>query len=184
MTIRNVNSATLKNWIDSGEAVIIDVREPAEHAAQKIEGSKLIPLSAISKQQLPDANGKKLVLHCGSGKRSTNACQKLLAEDPSLEIYNLEGGISAWNASGNAVESSDKFFLPLDRQVQLAIGLILITGSILGYIFTPALFLLTGFIGVGLTFAGLTGFCGMAIMMAKMPWNQSKGETSTTCCMR
>lgn len=184
MTIRAVDATTLKRWIDSGEAVIIDVREPAEHTAQKIEGAKLIPLSTISKQQLPAPNGKKLVLHCGSGKRSTNACQKLLEEDPDLEVYNLEGGISAWSASGNDVESSGKFFLPLDRQVQLAIGLMLITGSILGYIFTPALFLLTGLIGAGLAFAGLTGFCGMAIMMARMPWNQSKGETNTTCCMR
>ena len=57
-------------------------------------------------------------------------------------------------------------------QVQLAIGLMLIAGSVLGALFSPVWFLLTGLIGAGLAIAGLTGFCGLALFMAKMPWNQ------------
>lgn len=183
MPIKTVDSVTLKRWIDSGEAVVVDVREPAEHAAEKIEGAMLLPLGSVSRNSLPQTQGKKLVIHCRSGKRSTSACEKLLAEDPNLEVYNLEGGISAWGAAGHQVASSGKFFLPLDRQVQLTIGLLLITGSLLGYLFTPAWFFLTGFIGAGLTVAGLTGFCGLAMVMARMPWNQAaKGATS--CCVK
>lgn len=172
MPIKTVDAATLKSWIDSGEAVVVDVREPAEHAAENMSGATLVPLGGISKSKLPETGGKKLVVHCRSGKRSTSACEKLLAEDPSLEIYNLEGGISAWTGAGHAVKTSGKFFLPLDRQVQLAIGLGVLISSLLTYFVNPLFAMLTGFFGAGLTFAGLSGYCGLAMLMAKMPWNQ------------
>lgn len=175
MTLRTVDSNTLKRWLDSGEAVLVDVREPAEHAAESISGAKLLPLSAVSRSALPDARGKKLVIHCRKGGRGGAACEKLLAEDPALEIYNLEGGIGAWAEAGFPVKSSGKFFLPLDRQVQLAIGLMLIAASVVGTVFSPAWFLFTGLIGAGLTVAGLTGFCGLALLMARMPWNRRAG---------
>lgn len=184
MPMKTVDAHTLKRWMETGEAVVVDVREPAEHAAEKIDGAKLLPLGTVNKNALPQVNGKKLVIHCRSGKRSASACEKLLAEDPSLEVYNLEGGISAWGTAGHHIVSSGKFFLPLDRQVQLTIGLILITGSVLGYLFSPAWFLLTGLIGTGLTIAGLTGFCGLAMVMAKMPWNQSAGKPISFCCVK
>lgn len=183
MPIKTVDAATLKRWMESGEAVVVDVREPAEHAAEKIPGATLTPLGMVSKSSLPVCEGKKLVIHCRSGKRSTSACEKLLAEDPNLEIYNLEGGISAWGAMGHQIAQSGKFFLPLDRQVQLTIGLMLIAGSILGYLFSPAWFFLTGFIGAGLAIAGLTGFCGLAMLIAKMPWNQ-RVAGATSCSVR
>lgn len=183
MTIKTVDAATLKDWMDSGEAVVVDVREPAEHTAEKIQGATLVPLGTVTKSSIPRCEGKKLVIHCRSGKRGSSACEKLLAEDPSLEVYNLEGGISAWSAAGHTVTTSGKFFLPLDRQVQLAIGLMLITASVLGAIFSPVWFLLTGFIGIGLTAAGLTGFCGLALVMAKMPWNQNVAG-ATSCSVR
>ncbi len=172
MPIKTIDANTLKHWMEAGEAVVVDVREPAEHAAENIPGAKLIPLATINKSILPEYSGKKLVIHCRSGKRSTNACEKLLTEDPNLEIYNLEGGISAWGALGNELKISGKLFIPLDRQVQLTIGILLILCSILGYMITPLLFILTGLIGIGLTIAGITGFCGLSKVVAKMPWNQ------------
>lgn len=180
MPIRTVDTTTLKSWIESGEAVVIDVREPAEHAAKSIPGTTLIPLGSISKSKLPQPGGKKLVLHCHSGNRGSTACNKLLAEDPSLEIYNLEGGISAWSGAGHAVKTSNKFFLPLDRQVQLTIGLAVLIGSLLAYFVNPLFTMLTGFFGAGLTFAGASGYCGLAMVMARMPWNQACG-TTTSC---
>lgn len=181
MALRTVDAKTLKQWLESREAVLVDVREPAEHAAENIQGATLLPLGGVSKSTLPDCTGKRLVIHCRKGGRGGSACKKLLAEDPALDIYNLEGGIEAWRAAGLTVASSGKAFLPLDRQVQLTIGLLLITGSALGYLLTPALFLLTGLIGVGLTVAGATGFCGLALLMARMPWNQR--VTPSFCAM-
>jgi len=173
MPIKNIDAKTLKKWLETNEAIVVDVREPAEHEAEKISGSTLLPLADVKKNSLPECGNKKLVFHCRSGKRSASACQKLLAEDSNLEIYNLEGGISAWGANGCDVETSGKFFLPLDRQVQLTIGLGVLIGSLLGYFFDPKFFLLSAFFGAGLIFAGLSGYCGLAVLMAKMPWDKS-----------
>ena len=96
MTIKNINSATLKKWIDKDEAIIIDVREPAEYEEKSIENSILIPLKTLEKSLIPAHEGKKIVIHCRSGKRSLFACEKLLDEDENLELYNLEGGILDW----------------------------------------------------------------------------------------
>jgi rhodanese-related sulfurtransferase len=183
MPIKTVDAKTLKTWLDSGEAMVIDVREASEYNAENIPGSKLVPLASISKKTLPEHKGKKLIVHCKGGKRGEAACEKLLKEDPNLEIYNLEGGISAWVEAGNPVKCSGKFFLPLDRQVQLTIGLCLLIGSILGYYVDTMFFLFSGFVGIGLTFAGLTGYCGLAMLMAKMPWNQNQKSTSQNFCM-
>lgn len=96
MPIKSVDAQTLKSWIDAGEAVLVDVREPSEHQSRNIACATLVPLATIAKHRLPDAEGKKLVIHCQGGKRSMTACEKLLKEDPALELYNLEGGINAW----------------------------------------------------------------------------------------
>jgi len=173
MSVKNIDSKTLKKWLENNEAVIVDVREPAEHEAKKISGANLLPLANVCKDALPCYENKKLVLHCHGGKRSLSACQKLISEDPDLEIYNLEGGISAWSSQGCEIKTSGKFFLPLDRQVQLTIGFGVLIGSILGYLFSAKFFLLSGFFGAGLIFAGISGYCGLAILMAKMPWNKS-----------
>lgn len=172
MAIKTINANTLKSWLDNGEAILVDVREPAEYAAERIPGAKLLPLAKISKAALPEIANKKLVVHCKAGKRGSAACEKLLAEAPEIEIYNLEGGISSWTAAGFDVKSSDKFFLPLDRQLQLTIGTSVLIGTILGYTLNPAFYLVPGFLGLGLINAGLTGWCGMALLLAKMPWNQ------------
>lgn len=180
MSLKVVDVNTLKTWLDKGEAILIDVREAVERADAAIPGSVFMPLANVSRQNLPELSEKKLVVHCHRGGRGGKACEKLLAEDENLEIYNLEGGITAWKEAGFAVESAGKKILPLERQVQLAIGGMLILFCVLGYLIAPIFFLLTGFIGLGLVFAGLTGFCGLAILMAKMPWNSSS-ETKSFC---
>ena len=180
--MKTVNAATLKEWLAKGEAVLVDVREPAEHAAQNIPGARLVPLSTFTKYKLGDIAGKKVVVHCQAGKRGQMACDKLLAEDPSLEVYNLEGGISAWTESGCGMGGSGKCFIPLDRQVLLLVGTLVLMGSLLGYFVSPYFFLLSGFFGLGLMVAGLTGFCGGALLLAKMPWNQKKEVSVNTAC--
>lgn len=182
MPVKTVDANTLKNWLEKDEAALVDVREPAEYEAEHIPGAVLLPLGNVSIAALPQTAGKKLVFQCKAGKRGGMACEKLLAENPDLEIYNLEGGISAWTQAGYPAKTSGKFFLPLDRQVQLTIGSGVVAGVILGYAVHPGFFLLSGFFGLGLINAGLTGWCGLAIVMAKCPWNQANGA-SKNCCM-
>jgi rhodanese-related sulfurtransferase len=181
MPMKTIDAATAKQWLAKGEAIMIDVREPAEHAAENIAGATLIPLATVSKQMLPDAQGKKIIVHCRSGMRSANACAKLLVEDPTLDLYNLEGGIIAWAKMGSAVAKSGKCCLPLGQQVQLTIGLGVLTGSLLTYFIHPLFMLMTGFFGAGLIFAGISGTCALATIIAKMPWNQCRGKETPTC---
>lgn len=171
MTIKHIDVSTAKQWLDNDEAILIDVREPAEHAAQKIPDAALHPVGSICCSGIPQTE-KKILIHCQKGMRGSNACQKLMAENEALEVYNIEGGIEAWQQAGLPVESSGNKVLPLDRQVQLTIGLSVLILGLLGYFVDPAFALGTAFFGAGLTNAGLTGWCGLAKLMAKMPWNQ------------
>lgn len=171
MPVESVDAKTLRMWLGNDEAVLIDVRQPAEHNAQHISKAVSIPSSSIGKSNLPDCGGRKIVIQCQRGFRSKSACSQLQREMPDTTLYNLAGGISAWVKAGYPVEGSGRTVMPLDRQVQLTIGLCVLGGSLLAYFVNPQFLFLTGFFGLGLTFAGLTGFCGLARVMAKMPWN-------------
>jgi hypothetical protein len=92
--------------------------------------------------------------------------------NPSLDVVSLEGGIVAWSQAGFNVKKSGSTILPLDRQTQITTGFIAFSGTILGALINPGFYILPGFIGAGLMFAGLTGWCGMAKLLAKMPWNR------------
>lgn len=106
MNIKSVECKTLLSWLQNQQAILIDVREAPENKLVRIKDSILLPLGEVHFLLLPELSDKKLVIHCKSGKRSFAACQKLLAQDPNLELYNLEGGIEAWIASGFAVETN------------------------------------------------------------------------------
>lgn len=106
MTIKKINPATAKNWLDQEEALLVDVREPIEYAASHIAGAALHPLQSVHASILPNTESK-IIIYCQKGIRSLHACQLLLAENQALELYNLEGGIEAWQEAG----------LPVQRQL-------------------------------------------------------------------
>lgn len=174
MQLNTIDAPTLKKWLDNGEAILIDVREPAEHKTSHIPGATLKPSGLLSASDLA-VQGKKVVLHCQRGSRGTNTCQRLLEESSTsdaLELYNLEGGIEAWKQAGLPIGEKGGSTLPLDRQVQLTIGTFVLFFSLLAYFVSPKFLMATAFIGLGLINAGLTGWCGLARLMGKMPWNQ------------
>jgi len=173
-TIKTVDAKTAKEWLNKNEAIIVDVREPREYAAIHIAGAKLIPVGIINNDQLPELNNKKLIIHCQIGRRGGAACEKLLISNPNLDVYNLEGGITAWEKAGFEVEKSGRTFLSIERQVQITIGSGVLIGLIFGYLIHPGFLFLSAFFGAGLLFAGITGSCGLAMLMGKMPWNQKK----------
>lgn len=106
MNVKSIGPATLKSWLDAGEAIVIDVREPREYAAEHIEGSTLIPLNGLHPGALPDHRGQKLVMLCAVGKRSMCACLKLSGA-VRADIYNLEGGIRGWKMEGFPVRKPE-----------------------------------------------------------------------------
>ena len=172
--IHVIKPETLSKWLESDEVLLIDVREPAEYNAESINKARNIPLSqvTIDDAYLLEHRDKKLVIHCQSGKRSMMACEKLKADSAPYDIWNLEGGINAWKEAGLHVVSFGKKILPIDQQVQLSIGFIIAVGIILGYALSSYWLLLPLIVSFGLINAGITGWCGLAKFIAKMPWNK------------
>jgi rhodanese-related sulfurtransferase len=100
--IKTIDAVGLHDWLKNDEAVVVDVREDFEFNMEHIPDSKHCPLSQICTSDItaPENQDKKIVLICRSGARSMVACAKFLGLDPSIEIYNLEGGIIAWKKCG------------------------------------------------------------------------------------
>ena len=173
MTVKKIDARSVKDWLDKEQAVLIDVREPAEHLSCHIESSVSLPLSQLTSEELPKQTNKKIVIHCQSGKRSQIACEKIIKDHPGMELYNFDGGIKAWQQAGFAAkENKDKVILPIDRQVQLTIGMMLLIGVCLTYFVNTAFLIIPLLLGLGLCFAGISGTCGLLRVLAKMPWNK------------
>lgn len=173
-TMKSVDAETLQKWIEKDEAVLVDVREVGEHKTKAIRHSRNIPLSHVTleKALLPENRHKKMVLHCQSGRRSQLAGKKLMQQGATCELYNLEGGIVAWEQAGLPTMKQGKKVLPLDRQVQLVVGIVILTGLSIGYWLNPYGYLLSAFMGAGLTMASITGWCGLTHVLKVMPWNR------------
>ncbi len=105
--IQEIEPAIIKAWLESGEAMLVDVRETGEYAEACIPGAILHPLSSFNPFQLPREAGKKLVLHCASGIRSLQAAELCLAAGFE-EITHVKGGIKAWQAAGFETEKGAK----------------------------------------------------------------------------
>lgn len=170
--VTDVAPELLERWLADNDTILIDVREDYEHAQEKIGGSVNRPLSKLDPESIRDEfGGKRLVFHCRSGKRSLDAAQRCKAEgDPA---FHLVGGIEQWKASGrDVVRAEHGPRLPIIRQVMLVAGSLVAIGVALGAFVSPWFLILSGFVGCGLMFAGATGWCGMALLLGKMPWNQ------------
>lgn len=104
--IGEIDAATLEQWLKNGEAVLIDVREPDEFASGHIDGAVSIPLSVFPQKYSHNdyPADKKIVFQCKAGGRSMRACQAVseIVKDED-NIYNLAGGIGAWQSSGRKV---------------------------------------------------------------------------------
>lgn len=169
--IREISPADLKAALDRGEVALIDVREPGEHAGERIVGAKLMPLGAFDPGRAREyAAGKTLVLHCKSSGRSGKAAKALLAAGAE-EACHLCGGIDAWKAAGLPIERDANAPISMFRQVQITAGSMVLLGAALGYFVSPWFYGLCAFVGAGLVFAGVTNTCGMAMLLGKMPWN-------------
>ena len=164
-------------------ALFLDVRTPAEFAELHIEGSVLHPLHELDEQRVREllVDRSAAVVVCRSGGRAKEACKKLIAHGIS-NVHVLDGGVTAWSGSGLPVVRGKKT-ISLERQVRIGAGSLVLLGALLGYFISPAFIALSAFVGAGLIFAGVTDTCGMAMMLARMPWNnQCRG--ATTCSVQ
>ena len=166
MTLTKITPAEAQARIAEG-AALIDIRAADEHARSRIPGSRNIPLG----NELALGDAPAVIYHCRSGMRTdANAAQ--LATASPCQAYLLEGGIDAWRKAGLPVITDAKAPLEIMRQVQITAGLLVLTGVILSFTVNQAWIGLSAFVGAGLTFAGVSGWCGMAKVLARMPGNR------------
>lgn len=156
-------------------AILIDIRQKDEYLRENITQAHSMPLDLLKTQGLPEhlAQSQILIFHCKSGMRTQNATP--LFEQFSQQgknVFILEGGIEGWKKAGFPTNFDKKQPLELMRQVQIAAGSLVLLGTILGSTVSSGFYLLSAFVGAGLIFAGVTEFCGMAKLLAKMPWNK------------
>ncbi|WP_066794181.1 rhodanese-like domain-containing protein [Sphingomonas soli] len=168
MTLATLSPAEARAAIDAG-ARLIDIRGADEHARERIPGAINVPLDRIC--DLP-CDGRPIVFHCKAGMRTAGNAAQLAAAAGDTRAYILEGGIDAWRGAGQATLADRAQPLEIMRQVQITAGALVLAGVLLGLFVAPGFFGLSAFVGGGLMFAGVTGWCGMANLLRIMPWNR------------
>lgn len=175
----------LQELRQSGEPTsVIDVRTPVEFREVHLDIAQNIPLDRLD----PDAvmnqrNGSRdepLYIICRSGSRGAKACEKFAAAGYDNAV-NVEGGTQACDAAGLPMIRGKKA-ISLERQVRIVAGFLVLLGVILGWQLNEAFLILSGFVGAGLMFAGITDTCGMGMLLAKMPWNQVASPCDNQSC--
>lgn len=170
-----IDAQTLNQWLEANTVMLVDVREAPEYATERIPGAKLHPLSRFDPSQIRAETGEKLVLYCQSGNRSAKAAQQCL--DAGFDsVIHLDGGISSWKNMDYPIEKSQNAPISLFRQIQIVAGFLVLLGTVLGVLVSPNFLLLSGFVGTGLMFAGVTNTCAMGLLLAKLPYNQRTGN--------
>ncbi|MAY74165.1 MAG: hypothetical protein CMJ31_05445 [Phycisphaerae bacterium] len=175
-----VSPGVAQVWLRSDDAVLIDVREPFENAANHIGGSMLRPLGSIDAQDIArEFGGSRVIFHCQAGKRSQEAAERCAAA--GVMAFTLDGGIDAWKSAGLPVErSASAPRIGVMRQVQITAGSLVLLGVVLGATVAPAFLGISAVVGCGLVFAGATGWCGLAKALSLAPWNRVHGTSCSS----
>lgn len=170
-TLKKIEPATLNAWMKDDRAVLVDVREVSEFARERIDGARLAPLSEFDPAKFHDQGDRVGVFYCRTGNRSGLAAPQLAATD-FAEVYHLDGGLEAWKAAKLPLHVNRKAPIDIMRQVQITAGSMVVLGAVLAATISPWYILLSGGVGAGLMFSGISGSCLMARMLGVLPWNR------------
>jgi glyoxylase-like metal-dependent hydrolase (beta-lactamase superfamily II)/rhodanese-related sulfurtransferase len=171
--VQSVSAPQLAALKESGNVQIIDVRTPAEFASLHIAGSFNIPFENLNAAQLMANFSADTPIYClcQTGTRSQIAADRLRAAG-FRHVVHVDGGTNAWESSGFPLERGAHSVMSLERQVRIAAGGLILLGVLAGIFIRPMGYAISGLIGAGLLYSGVTNSCGMAMVMAKMPWNK------------
>lgn len=170
--MQNVTPEELNKLLhdEDTDEILIDVCTPAEYKGGHISEAKNIPLAQVGEVAGKLKGIGTVYVNCGSGARSKQACDIL--SEHGVKVVNVEGGLSAWLKEGLEVKKTGRGTIPIIRQVMITAGSLVLLGVILGDFVSPYWYLLSGFIGAGLLFSGISGHCTMSNILSRMPWNR------------
>lgn len=176
--MKTISPVHLQQLLDSHAGLtLIDVRTPVEFAEVHVSQARNEPLdqfdpkTLLASGQLPKE--QPVYLLCRSGGRASKAAEKLAKEGLNNAIV-VEGGTLAWIDAGLPVNRGTTKVISLERQVRIVAGSLVLTGVLLAILIHPYFIGLSAFVGAGLVFAGITDWCGMGLLLAKLPWNSRK----------
>lgn len=173
MPLATIAPGEAKQLLDHG-AILIDIGEADEHAREKIAEARHLPLSKLDAEELTVPGRRPVLFHCWSGARTLVNAPRLAGKlGAGCEAYIVAGGLDAWKQAGLAVVTDSRRPIELQRQVQIGAGSLALAGTLLGLLLSPWFFAVPLLVGAGLLVAGISGFCGMAHVLARMPWNRS-----------
>ena len=177
---RNLTPAELQAALAAGGSVqLVDVREHPEFAAGRIAGSRLLPLSELERRAAELDRSLPVMCVCRSGKRSAQAAEKL-ATMGFAKVQHLDGGLTAWDQAELPLERDAYAPWALERQVRFAAGLLVLAGLGCSLIW-PLTIGLAWFVSAGLVFTAIIDWCGMGLLLAKMPWNRLRQNCAGSC---
>ncbi len=182
MTEKTIRVHDLAQLVMAGSLDLVDVRTPLEFREVHVGAAQNVPLDRLDVQAMMAARSgqsdEPLYLICKSGARGATA-QRKCVDAGFTNVIIVEGGTEAWVAAGLPVVRGKKA-MSLERQVRIAAGFLVFSSALLAIFVHPYWAGASAFVGAGLMFAGITDWCGMGLLIAKMPWNQVKG--SEACC--
>ncbi len=170
--MKSILPAELQNILTTQpSATVIDVRTPVEFAEVHVPQARSVSLDELKPSLLQLPKDQPVYLLCRSGQRATKAAEKFAKEGFTQPVV-VAGGTLAWIDANLPVTRGTTKVISLERQVRIAAGAIVFAGVLLARFVNPNFIWLSGFVGAGLVFAGITDFCGMGLLLAKLPWNK------------
>jgi rhodanese-related sulfurtransferase len=175
---RMITPRALYGQLGAGESpALVDVRIPGEFASAHVPGARLFPLDRFDPDRVISALGgnglgrsQPVYLTCQSGARAVWAADRMRARGYENVVV-VAGGTEAWVQAGLPVARRSRF-LSLERQVQIAVGALVLLKVAFGFAIHPLFFVLLAGLGLGLIVAGLTENRALAKLLARMPWNR------------
>jgi rhodanese-related sulfurtransferase len=180
---KTISPAALSAIVGAGKThELLDVRTSPEYAGAHVPGAKLIPFNELRVEAFLTKHkpGSPIYVLCQAGARASKAIEQFERAGCD-DCVLVEGGTQAWIDAGLPVHRGVSYVLPLMRQVQIVVGSLAAVGSILALTVNTWFAILPLFLGCGLLFAGITGRCGMALLLARMPWNREQSGCSHCC---
>ena len=161
----------LREQMENGELHLVDVREQMEFAGGRVSGASSLPLGELEERHKELDHSKPIYVMCRTGRRSAEAQQRLRSLG-FTNVINVAGGIEAWKKEDLPMERDEHAAWSIERQVRFTAGLLVLTGVLLSVFIHPYFIFLSGLIGFGLAFTATIDWCGMGLLIAKMPWNR------------
>ena len=178
MDIATITPTELAEHNENGATIdLIDVRTPIEfqdctpRRPQRPLGPTRPRRCDAGPSERMGTGSEPSYIICRSGSRGRQACEKFW---PRLHQRRQRRRRHAGLGRRRSARGLGRKTVSLERQVRIAAGSLVCLGALLAWLVHPAFIALSAFVGAGLIFAGVTDTCGMALLLARMPWNRAE----------